>query len=72
MKTVTLQISGMSCGHYLNAVNWVLNGIPGAQPTSVQIGRAVIEYDESTVSPEFIATAVRDSGNEVIGSFEVQ
>ncbi len=71
MKTLTLQISGMSCGHCLNAVNKALNGIPGAQPTSVQIGRAVIEYDESTVSPELIATAVRDSGYEVISSREV-
>jgi copper chaperone CopZ len=65
MRTVTLHIEGMSCGHCLNAVNSVLRSVPGVQLESVQIGRAALRYDESVVSPAAIEKAVRDAGYAV-------
>ena len=62
MTQVTLHIEGMSCGHCLNAVNQALRSVPGVEIESVQIGRAVVRYDESRTDPERIAEAIRDAG----------
>ena len=62
MKDLTLHIDGMSCGHCLNAVNRALGALPGVRPQSVQIGRAVVQYDETQVQPAAIAAAVEDAG----------
>jgi copper chaperone len=62
MKTIALHIEGMSCGHCLNAVNQAIAGVPSARPISVRVGRADVEYDELTTSPESIADAVRSAG----------
>jgi copper chaperone CopZ len=40
MQIITITISGMSCGHCLNAVNQALAAVPGVTVKSVQIGRA--------------------------------
>ena len=39
MHNITITISGMSCGHCLNAVNKALSAVPGITVKSVQIGR---------------------------------
>ena len=62
MKSATLHIGGMSCGHCLNAVNRALSSIPGVALESVQIGRASVRYDERTVTPEALRDAVADAG----------
>jgi len=62
MKTATLHIEGMRCGHCLNAVNRALSNIPGVALESVQIGRASVRYDEQTVTPEALRDAVADAG----------
>jgi copper chaperone len=61
MKTLQLYINGMSCGHCLNAVNKALGDL-GVTPVSVQIGRAVVEYDEQVIGEEEIYAAVRRAG----------
>lgn len=62
MKPLTLSIDGMSCNHCLNAVNKALSRLPGVSLTSVRIGRAELEYDESQIEPTTIAAAVTDAG----------
>ena len=62
MRQVTLHIEGMSCGHCLNAVQRALGALPGVDVKSVQIGRALVRYDEAKVTPDQIAGAVADAG----------
>ena len=62
MKPLTLTIDGMSCNHCLNAVNKALSHLPGVSLTSVRIGRAELEYDESRIEPTAIAAAVTAAG----------
>lgn len=62
MKSTTLHIEGMSCGHCLNAVNKALGALTGVSVESVQMGRAAVRYDESVTSAEAIAGAVTDAG----------
>ena len=67
MRSLTLHIEGMSCGHCLNAVNRALAALPGVQVDSVRIGRAELRYDESITSPSHIETAVADAGYRASG-----
>jgi copper chaperone len=62
MKTATLHIDGMGCGHCLNAVNRALGQLQGVTVDSVQIGRATVRYDESVIGPDAICAAVDDAG----------
>jgi copper chaperone CopZ len=62
MKSITLHIEAMSCGHCLNAVNQAIASVPGAKPIGVRIGRADVDYDESITSPGTIADAIRAAG----------
>jgi copper chaperone len=62
MQKLTLHVTGMSCGHCLNAVSRALDSLPGVQVESVQMGRAVVSYDETSVNPTAIENAIADAG----------
>ena len=62
MKSATLHIEGMSCGHCLNAVNRALSALPGVRLDSVEIGRAALHYDEAVIDPAAIENAVGEAG----------
>ena len=62
MRSLTLHIEGMSCGHCLNAVSRALAGLPGVEVDSLRIGRADVRYDERTVEPSRIAEAIDEAG----------
>ena len=62
MRHITLNITGMSCGHCLNAVNQALGRLPGVQIDSVRIGRADVQYDETVTGPDAITRAIADAG----------
>ena len=62
MRSLTLHIQGMSCGHCLNAVNRALAQLPGVEVDAVQIGRADVRYDEASIEPTRIEAAVAEAG----------
>lgn len=43
IKTTTLAIDGMTCGHCVQAVTKALSAVPGVMVKSVAVGSAVIE-----------------------------
>jgi copper chaperone len=59
--TITLSISGMSCGHCVTAVTESLAAVPGLTVRDVTIGHAVIDVDR-TVTPAQLAAAIEDAG----------
>ncbi len=65
MTTQTLEIGGMTCGHCLRTVKDTLSEMAGVTLQEVRIGKAVVSFDETQVSLEAIAEAVRDAGYEV-------
>ena len=67
MTKLTLDITGMSCGHCVASVTRTLKGIAGVQVDAVRIGAATIEFDESKVSADALAKAVTDEGYPVVG-----
>lgn len=62
MRSLTLHIEGMSCGHCLNAVNRALAQLPGVAIDAIRIERADVRYDESAIDPARIEAAVAEAG----------
>ena len=68
MTKLTLDISGMSCGHCVASVSRTLKAMPGVQVEAVTIGSATIDFDEAKVSADAITKAVTDEGYAVVGT----
>lgn len=60
---ITLQISGMSCGHCEKSVTKAIQGLNGIQNITVSsaTGTAVVEFDNTLVSENEISKAVADT-----------
>ncbi|MDX1418428.1 MAG: cation transporter [Rubricoccaceae bacterium] len=65
MRTETLRIEGMSCGHCVRAVEEALAEAPGVTVEAVEIGRAVVRYDDTQASADDLAARVEDAGYTV-------
>jgi copper chaperone CopZ len=68
MLKLTLHITGMTCGHCLQAVNDALASKPGVRLESLRIGRAVVSYDEQTTDPAAIEGVIADAGYTAISA----
>ncbi len=60
MQTVSLSITGMSCGHCVASVREALAAVPGAQVQDVRVGGARVAVDGAT--PAQLIAAVEDAG----------
>jgi copper chaperone len=66
MRDIAITISGMSCGHCLNAVSQAVASVSGVQVKNVRIGRAELRVsDDSTVAR--VKTAIEEAGYRVEG-----
>lgn len=68
MTSLTLSISGMTCGHCVAAVSNALKSVEGVQVEDVRIGTAKVRYDESKVSAAHLAQLVTEEGYVAIAS----
>ncbi|MGD0337273.1 MAG: cation transporter [Bacteroidota bacterium] len=59
-------INGMSCGHCIMAVKGELRKMNGVTLFDVQIGKAVVGYDETTISRNQIDDAIRAAGYQPV------
>ncbi len=65
MKDITFVISGMTCGHCLNAVNRALAQVPGIEVESVQIGRARVRVPGAGDAAARARAAIEEAGYTV-------
>jgi copper chaperone CopZ len=70
MRSLTLRIQGMSCGHCLHTVNEALVAHPGVRLESLRMGEAIVRYDEVVTNPSAIETAIADAGYTATASTE--
>ena len=68
MSKLTMQISGMTCGHCVAGVTRALKGVPGVTVDQVVIGTASVEYDPTATTPADIAKAVEEEGYHVVSA----
>ena len=62
MERLTLNISGMTCGHCVAAVTRALKGVAGVDVEKVETGSAVLTYNPESTSLKQIEAAVADAG----------
>ena len=68
MTKLTMDITGMTCGHCVAAVSKTLKAIDGVAIDDVRVGSAVVDYDEKKLTPKQIAQAVSEEGYLVVGT----
>jgi copper chaperone len=66
VKTQELTIQGMSCGHCVMHVRKALATVSGLKTESVDIGKALVEFDEAIVTRELIAKAIEEAGYKLV------
>ena len=62
MLSVTIPISGMTCGGCVNSVRNALTKVTGVQDAQVKVGAATVTYDPALTSPEAIRGAIVHAG----------
>ena len=65
MSKVSMQISGMTCGHCVSSVRKALEAMRGVTVEQVALGSAVVEYDAAAVTADKIRQAVGEEGYAV-------
>jgi len=66
MKTHTLNIQGMSCGHCVMSVKKELSKLADVTIKDVKIGSAIVEANESASTREMLKKAVEEAGYSVV------
>ena len=62
MRSVTLTITGMTCGGCVAAVRNVLSRQPGVSDVKVELGTATLSYDEAKVDEPALRAAIERAG----------
>ena len=62
MEKLTMQVSGMTCGHCVAGVRDALQELDGVEVDAVRVGSATVAYDPHAITPEQIADAVEAAG----------
>ncbi|MHB8111302.1 MAG: heavy-metal-associated domain-containing protein [Syntrophorhabdaceae bacterium] len=62
MAEAKLKIDGMSCQHCVAAVKKALCEVTGVDSTEVEIGSAVVKYDEKSTTQKDLERAVEKTG----------
>ena len=65
MTQLTMDISGMTCGHCVASVTRALKGLDGVTVEQVTLGKAKVSYDANATSPAQIAQAIEEEGYNV-------
>lgn len=62
--TITLAVSGMTCGSCERHIREGLEEVPGYQSAQFDLaaGRVAVSYDPGTATPDRLARAVADTG----------
>lgn len=68
MKTQELIIEGMSCGHCVMSVRKELSKVPGLTVDNVEIGRALVQYDEAKVTEDQLAKVIEEAGYRLVSA----
>lgn len=65
MKTITLQVEGMSCGHCVNSIEGALKTIGAEGKVDLAKKSVDITYDEARLTLDAIKDAIEEQGYDV-------
>ncbi|EES73392.1 copper chaperone CopZ [Paenibacillus sp. oral taxon 786 str. D14] len=66
MKTMTLQVSGMSCQHCVNSIEGALKQIGVEGKVYLANGSVEVRFDESKISESLVKETIEEQGYDVI------
>jgi copper ion binding protein len=68
MPTTTYTVTGMTCGHCVNAVTAALDTIPGVIDVHVDLETGAVEVEaDRPLDREAVGAAVADAGYQLTG-----
>jgi copper chaperone len=62
LQRVTLDVSGMTCGHCVAAVRAAATSVAGVTVEQVELGKVVATIDPDVTSAVLLAAAIADEG----------
>lgn len=65
MKSITLQVEGMSCQHCVNSVEGALKQLGADAKVDLPNQSVAVSFDESQVTVEQIKEAIEEQGYDV-------
>lgn len=67
MKSITLEVQGMSCGHCVNSIEGSVGNLNGVKSVKVHLdtSKVDVEFDESILSLEEIKNEIEEQGYDV-------
>ncbi|MFD1955280.1 cation transporter [Paenibacillus thailandensis] len=66
MKTVTLEVNGMSCQHCVNSIEGALKQIGAEGKVHLSGGTVDVRYDEGKVTLQTIKETIEEQGYDVV------
>lgn len=66
MKTIELQVNGMSCGHCANSIEGALKQIGAAAKVHLDKKTVDVTFDEGQVTISSIKETIEEQGYEVL------
>ena len=66
MKSMTLQVKGMSCQHCVNSVEGALKEIGATGKVDLQSSKVDVLFDESKITVDRIREAIEEQGYDVL------
>lgn len=68
---LTVTIRGMHCQSCVNAIRENLARLPGVITSTVEMGKAIFEFDEAKSPRATLLVAIRESGDFDIDGFSI-
>jgi copper chaperone len=68
MRSITMQVDGMSCGHCVASVKRALTTVEGVHVKEVRLGSAEVAYDPTLTTPDRIGQVLSEAGYAVRSS----
>ena len=67
MKSVTLKVEGMSCGHCVNSIEGALSNKTGVDKVKVNLesGTVDVTFNEKEITQETIEKAIEEQGYDI-------
>lgn len=67
MRTDSISVPAISCGHCRTAIEGALNPLSGVEEASVDVASktVTVTYDETVVARKQLITAIEDQGYDV-------
>ena len=68
METITMNVSGMSCGGCVASVTRVLKAVPGVSDVEVSLspGTVKVSFDPARTAAPALRSAIEDAGYDVV------